>query len=220
MLAQCRVVRNSSISLHGCRSHYGRQATNRVQHFFFSNVSSGYPNVQHAVVGGVDAISRAHAEGLCRHLFCFASARRCVTMQPHKHRATRRWFRLCECFVRFVSVSQLRERRCPRRVRTQSNAQLSLIVQCRVLRHPRPRMLRSVFRNRFARWTVVQPALVSVVLSHDWFVDVLRTSVRISVHGTGGHEARRLTVWCDRSTMWRSLDLSVVATKTLFSPCT
>ena len=46
--------------------------------FFFSNVSSGYPNVQHAVavVGGVDAISRAHAEGLCRHLLCFASARR------------------------------------------------------------------------------------------------------------------------------------------------
>ena len=40
--------------------------------------------------------------------------------------------------------SQLRERRCPRMVRTQSNAQLSLIVQCRVLRHPRPRMLSSV----------------------------------------------------------------------------
>ena len=41
----------------------------------FSNVSSGHANVQHVVGDGVDAISRAHAEGLCR-LFCFASARR------------------------------------------------------------------------------------------------------------------------------------------------
>ena len=135
---------NSSISLHGCRSHYGRQATNRVQHcFFFSNVSSGYPNVQYAVVGGVDAISRAHAEGPCRHLFCFASARRCVTRQPHKQH-TEQPVGGFVCVGASCVSSQSRERSCPRMVRTQSNAQLSLIVQCRVLRHPRPRMLRSV----------------------------------------------------------------------------
>ena len=107
---------NSSISLHGCRSHYGRQATNRVQHCFVSNVSSGYPNVQHAVVGGVDAISRAHAEGLCRHLFCFASARRCVTMQPHKQH-TEQPVGGFVCVSASCVSSQLRERRCPRMVR-------------------------------------------------------------------------------------------------------
>ena len=47
------------------------------------------------------------------------------------------------------------------------------------------------------------------------FVDVRRTSVRISLHGIARQEARRLAMWCDRSTMWRSLDLSVVASNTL-----
>ena len=36
------------------------QATNRVQHCFFSNVSSGHANVQHVVVGGVLTTSRVH----------------------------------------------------------------------------------------------------------------------------------------------------------------
>ena len=47
------------------------------------------------------------------------------------------------------------------------------------------------------------------------FVDVRRTSVRISLHGIARQEARRLAMWCDRPTMWRSLDLSVVASNTL-----
>ena len=51
------------MSLHGCRPHHGRQATNRVQHVF-STVSSGF---QHVVVDGVDAVSRAH---VWRIVFC------------------------------------------------------------------------------------------------------------------------------------------------------
>ena len=46
-------------------------------------------------------------------------------------------------------------------------------------------------------------------------MDVRSTSVGISVHGIARREAKRLIVWCDRSTMWRSLGLGVVATNTL-----
>ena len=57
--------------------------------------------------------------------------------------------------------------------------------------------------------------------SHDGcFVDVRSTSVGISVHGIARREAKRLIVWCDRSTMWRSLGLGVVATNTLCASIT
>ena len=52
--------------------------------------------------------------------------------------------------------------------------------------------------------------------SHDGcFVDVRSTSVRISVHGIARREAKRLIVWCDRSTRRASLGLGVVTTNTL-----
>ena len=48
-----------------------------------------------------------------------------------------------------------------------------------------------------------------------FFPFVRRTAVRISLHGIARQEASRLATWCDRSSMWRSLDLRVVATNTL-----
>ena len=76
----------------------------------FSNVSSGHANVQHVVGDGVDAISRAHAEGIVLLiLFCFCpppDKMVCyhATAQT-AHPATRRLFRLCGCFMRFFSDS-------------------------------------------------------------------------------------------------------------------
>ena len=54
------------------------------------------------------------------------------------------------------------------------------------------------------------PARAVFLFYHDrCFVDVRRTPV----DGIARQEARRLAMWCDRSTMWRSLDLSVAALK-------
>ena len=46
-------------------------------------------------------------------------------------------------------------------------------------------------------------------------MDVRSTSVRISVHAIARREAKRLIVWCDRSTRRASLGLGVVTTNTL-----
>ena len=117
---------HSSISLHGCRSHYGRQATNRVQHCVF-HVSSGHANVQHVVVDGVDAISRAH---VWRIVFCLPPRRQddvlpCNRTKQHTQQPV--GCRLCGCFMRFFSDNEsayvLRAWFAP-----ESNAQVSMIA--------------------------------------------------------------------------------------------
>ena len=128
---------NSSISLHGCRSHYGRQATNRVQHCFFSNVSSGHANVQHVVVGGVVATSRVH---VWRIVFCLPhnGADRMVCSHATALQHTEQPVGDVHAFLLSYESADVRARFAP-----ESNSQLSVIAPGRVFRHPRPRMLSS-----------------------------------------------------------------------------
>ena len=122
--------------------------------------------------------------------------------------------------------SQQLERRCPRKVRTRVKFAVARDCARRSVWQPRPRMASSsVSSSHIHNETVFVksvctvnrcPARADFLFYHDrCFVDVRRTSVRISRHGIARQEARRLAMWCDRSTMWRSLDLTVVASNTL-----
>ena len=127
---------NSSISLHGCRSHYGRQGTNKVQHCF-SNVSRGHANVQHVVVGGVLTVSRAH---VWRIVFCLPhhGTDRMVCSHATAPQHTEQPVGDVHAFLLGYQSADVRAWFTP-----ESNSQLSVIAQGRVPRHPRPRMLSS-----------------------------------------------------------------------------
>ena len=116
-------------------------------------------------------------------LFCFCPPMCYHATAQTAHRATRRWFRLCECFMRFFSVT--REQMSAHGSHTVKRA---VVFDCAVP-SASPSQATDVevcFRNRFARWTVVQRALVSVVLSHDcsWMFAARQCeSVSTELHG-------------------------------------
>ena len=85
--------------------------------FFFSNVSSGYANVQHVVVGGVLTTSRVH---VWRVVFCLPhnGTDRMVCSHATALQHTEQPVGDFICVSAPCVSSQLPERRCPRKVRT------------------------------------------------------------------------------------------------------
>ena len=91
-----------------------------MQHCFFSNVSSGYANVQHVVVGGVLTTSRVH---VWRIVFCLPhnGAEKMVWSHATALQHTEQPVGDFICLSAPCVSSQLPERRYPRMVRTRVN---------------------------------------------------------------------------------------------------
>ena len=123
----------------------------------FSNVSRGHANVQHVVVDGVDAVSRAH---VWRIVFCLPhhGTDRMVCSHATSPQHTEQPVGDVHAILLSYQSADVRARFAP-----ESNSQLSVIAPGRVLRHPRPRMLSSSVSPCHIHNETVFPKLVCTV---------------------------------------------------------